>query len=405
MGSSFSTWVRRMVGRVDVSIAIVAFWLTLPLAGTFTPAVTGHAQDAGSAAPGDAIDSALAAIRGIGTEGAGYAVAIPAAERVRQLPPGDLGRVLDAAADTNPIAENWIRGLSVDIVRRADRPPIELLVGYVNDLDNNPTGRGLAMDLIRRAEPDRATEMLEGLLEDPSLLIREMAVEQAIARAESLAADDRPSDALAAYRRTLTAARHPKQLERIVSALGKLGDDVSTSEAFAMITGWQAIAPFDNENGVGFDQAYPPEVEFAETGRVDLDAEWPGKDGPVRWKSLESQDPEGIVDLAEAYDKEKGAVAYLYAEFESDQTQPAEARLACINANKVWVNGEELMATEVYHAGMMIDQYVAPFEMRPGTNRVLLKICQNEQTESWAQRWQFQFRITDPSGKALRVAE
>lgn len=399
MGSTFRSWVRGVVGRFDVWIAIVAFSVTLPLA------VAGHAQDSGIAAPGDSIDSALAAIRGVGTEGAGFTAAIPAAERVRQLPPGELGRVLDAAADTNPIAENWIRGLTVDIVRRAEEPPIGLLIDYVNDSDNNATGRGLAMDLIRRADPDRAAEMLEGLLEDPSLSIRELAVEQAIGEAEQLAADDRQSDALAAYRRTLTAARHPKQLERIVAALGKLGDDVSTSDAFAMITEWQAIAPFDNENGVGFDQAYPPEVQFAETGRIDLDAQWPGKTGTVRWQPLESQDPEGIVDLAEAYDKEKGAVAYVYAEFESDQAQPAEARLACINANKVWINGEELMATEVYHAGMMIDQYVAPFEMRPGTNRVLLKICQNEQTESWAQRWQFQFRITDPSGKALRVAE
>ena len=60
------------------------------------------------------------------------------------------------------------------------------------------------------------------------------------------------------------------------------------------------------------------------------------------------------------------------------------------------------MATEVYHSGSMLDQYIAPFELKKGTNTILLKICQNEQEESWAQRWEFQFRITDPTGKGLQ---
>jgi hypothetical protein len=50
----------------------------------------------------------------------------------------------------------------------------------------------------------------------------------------------------------------------------------------------------------------------------------------------------------------------------------------------------------------MIDQYLADFELKKGTNRILLKICQNEQNEPWAQDWKFQFRITDRNGKALR---
>jgi hypothetical protein len=80
-------------------------------------------------------------------------------------------------------------------------------------------------------------------------------------------------------------------------------------------------------------------------------------------------------------------------------------RLGCINANKVWVNGKEVMATEVYHSGSMLDQYIAKCELKKGTNRVLLKICQNEQTESWAQDWQFQFRLTDLTGKGLRSGQ
>ena len=79
---------------------------------------------------------------------------------------------------------------------------------------------------------------------------------------------------------------------------------------------------------------------------------------------MEASGDDGIVDLAAAYDKEKGAVAYLYAEFDSPTDQPAEVRLGCINANKVWINGKEVMANEVYHAGSMLDQYIAPCELR-----------------------------------------
>ena len=113
----------------------------------------------------------------------------------------------------------------------------------------------------------------------------------------------------------------------------------------------------------------------------------------------------GVVDLASAYDKEKGAVAYLVTEFESSEARPAEVRLSCINANKAWLNGKEVMANEVYHSGSMLDQYIVQCELKQGTNRVLLKICQNEQTESWAQDWEFQFRLTDPTGKGLRSGQ
>ena len=37
----------------------------------------------------------------------------------------------------------------------------------------------------------------------------------------------------------------------------------------------------------------------------------------------------------------------------------------------------------------------------PGTNVILLKICQNEQTESWAQDWEFQLRVCDGLGTAV----
>lgn len=361
---------------------------------------------ASSAALGDeGVDRALAAVRNVGREGQGFAEAIPAAGQLRRLPATEIPRLLDAAADTNPIAENWFRGVIFDVARSGGDSSPETLRAYVVDRSNNPTGRGLAMELIRKQDRETADALIATCLDDPSLPLREMAVEQAIGHAEELAKAGDSTAAIMRYRSALTAARHPKQLARVVEALGKLGDQVATAEAFALITEWKAVAPFDNEGGVGFDSVYPPEAQFVTHGTVDLNAKYDGKRGPVHWQPLPSTGPEGTVDLAAPFNQEKGAVAYLYTEFESPQAREVEVRLGCINANKVWINGKELMATEVYHAGTMIDQYIAPTELVAGTNRILLKICQNEQTESWAQRWEFQFRLTDPSGKGLRSSE
>jgi hypothetical protein len=158
---------------------------------------------------------------------------------------------------------------------------------------------------------------------------------------------------------------------------------------------WHLIAPFDNTNTTGFDKAYPPEE------RVDLAASYAGKEGQVSWTSYTTSDELGNVDLNEALGKSKGAIAYAYAEFGSDKEQLVEFRLGCINGNKLWVNGELVLSNHVYHAGMEVDQYSAPVKLRKGKNTVLLKIAQNEQTESWAQDWKFQLRVCDALGTAV----
>ena len=349
----------------------------------------------------DSIEVAIEAVRAIGTEGKGFQEAIPAARGLQQLPAEKLFVVLNGADGVNPIAENWIRGIAFGIAQRSGTPAISELKNYVVDQGNNAIGRGIAMELIKREDASSAEKMLDELLDDPSLAIREMAVEQAIGKAESLAKSQADS-AVEIYRETLAAARHPKQLSRIVASLSDLGESVTTAGAFSLILDWKSIAPFNNEGGVGYEAVYGPEKQFASDGSVDLQKQYDGKNGQISWQDVSGSSDEGLVNLAETYNKEKGAVAYLFAEFDSADAKAAQVRLGCINANKVWVNGEEVMATEVYHSGSMLDQYIAPFELKKGTNTILLKICQNEQEESWAQRWEFQFRITDPTGKGLQ---
>ena len=81
-----------------------------------------------------------------------------------------------------------------------------------------------------------------------------------------------------------------------------------------------------------------------------------------------------------------------------------EFRFGTPNAWKLWLNGELLFGREEYHRGMFYDQYQVRGQLKPGKNVILMKICQNEQKEDWAQDWKIQFRICDPTGRALRPA-
>jgi hypothetical protein len=108
-----------------------------------------------------------------------------------------------------------------------------------------------------------------------------------------------------------------------------------------------------------------------------------------------------MVDLNAALGKNKGAAAYAYAEFVSDAERPVDVRIGSIVAIKVWVNGKLVDSRETYHSGTSIDQYIAHAVLQPGVNRILVKCCENEQTEQWAQDWQFQLRICDAVGTAV----
>jgi hypothetical protein len=48
-----------------------------------------------------------------------------------------------------------------------------------------------------------------------------------------------------------------------------------------------------------------------------------------------------------------------------------------------------------------MDQYTASGTLKKGRNEILLKVCQNNQTESWAQRWHYQIRVCDATGTPI----
>jgi hypothetical protein len=207
---------------------------------------------------------------------------------------------------------------------------------------------------------------------------------------------DVPPDVIVArYREVLGEARDLAQIKAIAEKLKSKGEEVDLARHFGFVMQWKVIGPFDNTKGLGFAAVYAPEkkIDFAVTVKAKADA--------IRWQNFSTTDPYGVVDLNRALGKYKGAVAYAAAEFTVDEARPAELRLGCINACKLWLNGELLLEREIYHTAMEIDQYIGKGTLKTGRNLILVKICQNEQTEDWAQNWQFQLRVCDSRGTAV----
>ena len=71
----------------------------------------------------------------------------------------------------------------------------------------------------------------------------------------------------------------------------------------------------------------------------------------------------------------------------------------------IFLNGKQLFAREEYHHGNPFDAHAGKGVLKKGENVILLKVCQNNQREEWAQTWQFQLRVCDATGGPLPLEQ
>jgi hypothetical protein len=303
--------------------------------------------------------------------------------------------------DADAVSSNWLRtaadAIGEKAVRAEAKLPVKDLEAFVGDLKHTPAARRLAYEWLTRGDKTAPDRLLPGMLQDPSPELRRDAVAMALDAARALRdKDDKPA-AVAAYKKALSGACDEDQVKEIAAALEKLGAPVDLAAHFGFIREWRLACPFDNAAGTKFDAVYPPEKG------VDLSATYKGKNGAdVGWKDCATTDPYGLVDLNKVIGREKGVVAYAFAAIDSPVERPVQVRAGSITAIKIFLNGKQIFARDEYHHGMQVDQYIADGLLQSGRNELLLKVCQNEQTESWAQNWAFQARLCDATGAAVR---
>lgn len=335
----------------------------------------------------------LAKVRAVEAGGKNHAAAAGAMKSLAGADAADLPQILAAMDGANEIATNWLRGAAESVAQRGGTAlPTAELEKFLADTRHSPRGRRLAYEFIAALDPTAESRLIPTLLDDPSLELRRDAVAQLLADA---AQAGEPAATRAKYETAFDHSRDIDQIKEAAAKLKELGAEPDIARHMGYVLQWKIVGPFDNVADKGWDTAYPPEA------KVDLAAELDGQLGKVRWIDFATTESFGDIDLTKALDKHKGAAAYAYAEITVDRERPCQLRLTSVNANKVWLNGEFLTANHVYHAGGDIDQYIVPGKLKAGKNAILLKLCQNEQTEAWAQDWKFQLRVCDEIGTAI----
>ena len=351
----------------------------------------------------DDVASLLDDLRSVGPKSEGQAKAAQAWEKLAKSDATALPQIFSALDGANPLAANWILTATDAVAERTLKTsgelPVERLQQYLADVQHDSRGRRRVYEWLCRLDPKTPGRLLPQMLDDPSVELRRDAVARLIDEAEQAEKGSEPANAVPVYRRALLAARDLDQVRLLADRLKKAGEEVDLARHFGFIRRWHVIGPFDNTDEKGYDVAYPPEE------KIDLKASCEGKHGDVSWKDYVSDEAYGLVDLNKALGEEKEVAGYATTIFLAEKPMTVQFRTTTFDAVKLWLNGRLIDEHNVYHGGSEFDQYVAEAELRAGPNVLLMKVCQNAQTQSWAKHWSFKLRVCDRSGTAILSAD
>ncbi|MCA9036594.1 MAG: hypothetical protein KDA91_15770 [Planctomycetaceae bacterium] len=350
----------------------------------------------GEAFASDDIDNAIQSLRSVKPGSIGAASARKGLITLRSAGPQQLLPLLKAFRGADPLAANWLRN-AFDTAASSElsegrRLPQEELLALVSDRSQSPTARRLAYEWLLRQSPELEDQVIPDMLMDPSPEFRRDAVARLIEQAKS--ANDADT-AAKTYAEAMKGVVHEDQVKEISKALKAAGQPVDVQGHFGFLASWKIIGPFDNKDEKGFSAVYPPETE------INLDAEYDGQSDKVKWQAITTEDDFGVVDIAKQLENYKGSLMYATTTFTNERERDVEIRLGTPNAWKLWVNGEQVFEREEYHRSSQMDQYKVEVHLKEGPNTILIKVCQNEQKQEWAQRYQFQVRVCDATGVGI----
>jgi hypothetical protein len=354
---------------------------------------------AGSAGGADT-NALLKQLLATGPNGLNSAQAAAAWNELAKSEPDALVPMLSALDGAGPVAANWIRSAIDAVVEKAKTSKRELPVAelqkFLDDKKHCGASRRLAFELLCNADSKFRERTLRSFINDPAPELNYDAIQTAFEAAKQRPKDD--AAAKSTLKALLTPSRNFEQIEEIAKELKARGEEVDLTDHFGFLTKWRVLGVFDNTGGKGYAAVFEPEAKFDDKATPN------GKEGqPTKWWSTTTKAKYGAVDLNKLIDKLKNATAFAVCEVEADADRDVELRAASATAIKMFVNGQEVYGRESYHQSFTPDSHIAPAKLKKGKNVIMLKICQNDQKEPWAQEWQFQLRITDSTGQKVPV--
>lgn len=333
----------------------------------------------------------------VGPKGSGNEKLVKNWSLVKKMSSSDIPHLFKVMNQANDLGDNWARAAIYEILENAGKQslPKDETIAFIKDHSNQGSSRRAAFDFLNSISPQVAQSLLSTFIDDPEPSLRREGVALLLTQAENL---DKKEQAMEAYEYALSKARDVDQIETACKSLEELGKQINITERMGFVTEWQVIGPFDNLSRNGFSKVYSPEH-----GTNLLKKSHTGKDGPVQWQTFSTSDRLGLLDLNQPFGHIKEVLCYAYSEFDSSTDQRVHFRIGSKNAWKLWVNQELVFARDEYHRGATrVDQFILEGNLKKGKNEILVKVCQNEQTESWTKQWEFCFRITDLSGTTIK---
>jgi len=305
------------------------------------------------------------------------------------------------AMDQRPlVVVNWLRSAGEDILDRAlrDRKPLpkDDLSAVLSDQELSEYPRKIALRWLERISPGIEARFLRDSLNDP--VFSANAVDEVAELAEGLLAAGKTDETKALLLNAFKAARDPEQAQRVADALKLLGEKVDVHQQVGRVTQWYLIGPFSGQDQAGVAIAYPPE------DRLDFSASYPGKSGPVSWRTISLGPNEAAVDLRRSLAETDDAVAYLAAVIDVDRDLEVELRAGADDNLRVWLNGRPVIDSRDFHQRLRLDKHRARVALSKGRNELLLKVCEIKlppgPPSGSPPRWQASLRIVDLEGRA-----
>ncbi len=362
--------------------------------------VFGVALVATPAPADDETTKALDAIRAVSREGKGNDNAGPAWKTVVSKGLPALFPTLEAIDDANPTSANWLR-TAVDAIAESEKVagrklPADKLEAFATNAKFAPSARRIAYELLLAQDPEAKTRLLPSFLNDKSSELRRDAIAHQLDTLEKLA----PPSIKADLEKLFACTRDKEQVDLLAKKLKEHGVKPEVTEHFGFITRAALIGPFDAPESKGFTTPYPAD------SAKDTSATFKGKDNAeLKWTAADTTDKYGTFDLNKLLGKHKNAVAYALAVIVAEKEMPCEIRVSSITSVKIFLNQKELFGRDEYHHGVTFDGNVAKGTLKKGENVIVLKVCQNNQKEEWAQDWLFQMRLCDDTGGALPLQQ
>ncbi len=173
---------------------------------------------------------------------------------------------------------------------------------------------------------------------------------------------------------------------------GDLDGARARTASLGYLSRWLVVGPFDNEGKAGFDRAFGPEEERARP--IVLGHAYDGKERPVRWRVAPDVSPFGWLDLGVFVRPSEKSCVYA-STFARDARAKSDGKAAparpisiwagSAGAVRVWWNGAEVLRDPKYRA-LDSDRLAASVTLESGWNRLLVKVCGDEESPMLALR-------------------